>query len=65
MFNVTHSDRSPTMTSIKDKSAAAAIKDLLSQLMASGLSLIGMPTLWQSALCSLVELHLVRLRKWH
>ena len=65
MFNVTHSERSPTMTSTKDKPAAAAIKDLLSQLMASGLSLIGMPTLWQSALCSLVELHLVRLRKWH
>ena len=31
MFNVTHSERSPTMTSTKDKPAAAAIKDLLSQ----------------------------------
>src|SRR5215208_5266425 len=30
MFNVTHSERSPTMTIIKDKPAAAAIKDLLS-----------------------------------
>jgi transposase-like protein len=30
MFNVTHSERSPTMTSTKDKPAAAAIKDLLS-----------------------------------
>jgi putative transposase len=30
MFNVTHSERSPTMTT-KDKPAAAAIKDLLSQ----------------------------------
>jgi transposase-like protein len=31
MFDVTHSERSPTMTSTKDKPAAAAIKDLLSQ----------------------------------
>jgi putative transposase len=31
MFNVTHPERSPTMTSTKDKPAAAAIKDLLSQ----------------------------------
>jgi transposase-like protein len=31
MFNVTHSERSPTMTRTKDKPAAAAIKDLLSQ----------------------------------
>jgi putative transposase len=31
MFNVTHSERSPTMTTAKDKPAAAAIKDLLSQ----------------------------------
>ena len=31
MFNVTHSERSPTMTTTKDKPAAAAIKDLLSQ----------------------------------
>jgi transposase-like protein len=31
MFNVTHSERSPTMTNPKDKPAAAAIKDLLSQ----------------------------------
>jgi putative transposase len=31
MFNVTHSERSPTMTNTKDKPAAAAIKDLLSQ----------------------------------
>ena len=31
MFNVTHSERSPTMTSTKDKPAAAAIKDLLNQ----------------------------------
>jgi putative transposase len=30
MFNVTHSERSPTMTNAKDKPAAAAIKDLLS-----------------------------------
>ena len=30
MFNVTHSERSPTMTTTKDKPAAAAIKDLLS-----------------------------------
>jgi transposase-like protein len=31
MFNVTHSERSPTMTSTKDKPATAAIKNLLSQ----------------------------------
>jgi transposase-like protein len=31
MFDVTHSERSPTMTTTKDKPAAAAIKDLLSQ----------------------------------
>jgi putative transposase len=31
MFNVTPSERSPTMTSTKDKPAVAAIKDLLSQ----------------------------------
>jgi putative transposase len=31
MFDVTHSERSPTMTNIKDKPATAAIKDLLSQ----------------------------------
>jgi putative transposase len=31
MFDVTHSERSPTMTSTKDKPAAAAIKDLLNQ----------------------------------
>jgi putative transposase len=30
MFDVTHSERSPTMTTVKDKPAAAAIKDLLS-----------------------------------
>ncbi len=30
MFDVTHSERSPTMTNAKDK-PAAAIKDLLSQ----------------------------------
>ena len=30
MFNVTHSEGSPTMTDTKDKPAAAASKDLLS-----------------------------------
>ena len=31
MFDVTHSERSPTMTNAKDKPAAAAIKELLGQ----------------------------------
>jgi hypothetical protein len=31
MFDVTHSERSPTMTNTKDKPAAAAMKNLLSQ----------------------------------
>ena len=30
MFDVTHSERSPTTTNTKDKPATAAIKDLLS-----------------------------------